>query len=168
MAHPALLEGVQSVLEGTRLSLVHHAADAPLPGSYWGAPEAGLVGSVVHVRPDTPLHSLLHETCHAVCMTPGRRAALDTDAGGEEIEECAVCLLQLCIAETLPGVGWQQLAADMDAWGYSFRHGSTVAWLAEDAGDARRWLAGREHVWRVLPAAVARAFDQLQHQRLCA
>ena len=28
---------------------------APLPGSYWGEPEAGLVGDRLYVRPDTPV-----------------------------------------------------------------------------------------------------------------
>jgi hypothetical protein len=32
------------------------------------------------------------------------------------------------------------LCADMDAWGYSFRLGSTQAWFEGDAEDARRWL----------------------------
>jgi hypothetical protein len=29
---------------------------------------------------------------------------------------------------------------DMDAWGYSFRLGSTRAWFEQDAADARAWL----------------------------
>jgi hypothetical protein len=29
---------------------------------------------------------------------------------------------------------------DMDAWGYSFRLGSTRAWFEADAADARHWL----------------------------
>ena len=37
--------------------------------------------------------------------------------------------------------------ADMDAWGYSFRLGSTRAWFERDAEDARAWLAER----RLLP-----------------
>jgi hypothetical protein len=28
----------------------------------------------------------------------------------------------------------------MDAWGYSFRLGSTAAWFGADAEDAREWL----------------------------
>ena len=28
----------------------------------------------------------------------------------------------------------------MDAWGYSFRLGSTAAWFERDASDARDWL----------------------------
>jgi hypothetical protein len=114
-----------------------------IPGSYWGAPEAGLVGNTVHVRPDTPLHSLLHEFCHAVCMDAGRRTQLHTDAGGDVLEENAVCYLQILLADRLPGVGRERLMRDMDAWGYSFRLGSTAAWFAEDAEDARLWL--REH-----------------------
>jgi hypothetical protein len=115
-------------------------AGATLPGSYWGESEAGLVGGVMYLRPDTPLHSALHEGGHFVCMDPTRRAALERDAGGDDAEECAVCLLQLLLADELPGVGRDRLLADMDAWGYSFRLGSAAAWLREDAEDARRWL----------------------------
>ena len=32
---------------------------------------------------------------------------------------------------------------DMDAWGYTFRLGSTRAWFEQDADDARQWLAER-------------------------
>jgi hypothetical protein len=40
--------------------------------------------------------------------------------------------------------------ADMDAWGYSFRLGSTRAWFEGDAEDAREWLEQRgllRHDW---------------------
>jgi hypothetical protein len=33
--------------------------------------------------------------------------------------------------------------SDMDAWGYSFRLGSTQAWFEGDAADARQWLLRR-------------------------
>ena len=33
-----------------------------------------------------------------------------------------------------------RLMQDMDAWGYSFRLGSTACWFREDAEDARKWL----------------------------
>jgi hypothetical protein len=33
--------------------------------------------------------------------------------------------------------------ADMDAWGYSFRLGSTRAWFEHDADDARVFLQAR-------------------------
>ena len=114
--------------------------DAAITGSYWGEPEAGVVGRRVHVRLDTPVHSLLHETCHVICMDGERRAGLERDAGGDDIEEAAVCYLQIVLADCLPGVGGDRLMRDMDAWGYSFRLGSSRAWFEGDAGDARAWL----------------------------
>jgi hypothetical protein len=115
----------------------------PIPGSYWGAPEAGIRGDLVFVRPDTPVHSALHEACHLICAGPGRRAAIDTDAGGDFAEEDAVCYLQIVLAGELPGVGRARMTADMDAWGYTFRLGSAGAWFAGDAEDARAWLVAR-------------------------
>jgi len=111
-----------------------------IPGSFWGAPEAGLIGSVIYLRDDTPVHSALHEAAHFVCMDATRRASLHTDAGGDFAEEDAVCYLQVLMAETLSGVGARRIYADMDAWGYSFRLGSTEAWFEQDAADARDWL----------------------------
>jgi hypothetical protein len=73
-------------------------------------------------------------------MSPERRAALDRDAGGDDAEECAVCYLQLLFADALRGAGRERLIADMDAWGYSFRLGSTRAWFEQDAAEARDWL----------------------------
>ena len=111
-----------------------------ITGSFWGDPEAGVVGRCVYVRMDTPVHSLLHETCHVICMTEARRACLDRDAGGDDLEEAAVCYLQVLLSDHLPGVGRQRLMQDMDAWGYSFRLGSTRSWFESDADDARAWL----------------------------
>jgi hypothetical protein len=111
-----------------------------IPGSYWGESEAGLRGDRLYARMDTPIHSILHEASHYICMTPERRAGLDRDAGGDDLEESAVCYLQVLLADELPGVGRRRLCADMDAWGYSFRLGSTQAWFEQDAGDARLWL----------------------------
>ena len=115
-----------------------------IPGSFWGAPEAGLVGRTLHVRADTPVHSALHEACHFICMDDGRRRALDTDAGGDIPEENAVCYLQALLADRLPGYNRQRLFADMDSWGYSFRLGSAAAWFNSDAADARDWLLRHE------------------------
>jgi hypothetical protein len=114
-----------------------------IPGSHWGAPEAGLIGCAVFVRDDTPVHSLLHEACHAICMDDERRRVLHTDAGGDVAEENAVCYLQILLADELPGVSRERLMADMDRWGYSFRLGSTRAWFEGDAEDAREWLRDR-------------------------
>jgi hypothetical protein len=123
---------------GLQLRLV--APDEIIPGSYWGEREAGLIGAQVFARLDTPLHSVLHESAHFICMTPERRAGLDTDAGGDDAEESAVCYLQIVLADSLPNVGGQRMCRDMDEWGYSFRLGSAAAWFAEDAEDARAWL----------------------------
>ena len=112
-------------------------------GSYWGEPEAGVIGDRVYVRHDTPVHSLLHEACHVICMTPDRRQKLKSDAGGDDIEECAVCYLQIVLADELAGAGRDRLMQDMDDWGYSFRLGNTRRWFEEDAEDAEVWLTSR-------------------------
>lgn len=148
------------------LRIEHGARGAAIPGSYWGEPEAGLIGDRLYVRADTPLHSLLHEACHYLCMTPERRVALDTNAGGDYDEENCVCYLQLVVADQLPGIGRARLAADMDAWGYSFRLGSALAWFQRDAEDARaalhRWGLLDQHdrlTWRLRDAVSAGAPD---------
>ena len=104
-------------------------------GSYWGEPEAGVMGDRVFVRRDTPIHSLLHETCHIVCMTADRRQRLKGDAGSDDLEEFAVCYLQVLLADALSGAGKERIMQDMDDWGYSFRLGSTRQWFDEDAED---------------------------------
>jgi len=114
--------------------------DAPITGSFWGEPEAGIVKRCVYVRLDTPVHSLLHETCHLICMDEKRRSSVERDAGGDDLEESAVCYLQILLADYLPGVGRDRLMQDMDTWGYSFRLGSSRAWFESDAADARAWL----------------------------
>lgn len=115
-------------------------ANAEIPGSYWGAPEAGLVKDTLYIRPDTPVHSALHEAGHWICMDENRREKLHTDAGGSVMEECAVNYLQILLAEALPDVGREKMLADMTAWGYSYREGNVYAWLAGDATDAIHWL----------------------------
>jgi hypothetical protein len=128
------------LLQGFGLELVLLGADERITGSYWGDSEAGLKGAYLYARPDTPVHSVLHEASHFICMSPERRARLDRDAGGNDDEESAVCYLQVLLAGELPGVGRARLIEDMDAWGYSFRLGSTRAWFESDAEDAREWL----------------------------
>ena len=123
---------------------LHHVADGePIPGSYWGEPEAGIIASNVYVRDDTPVHSMLHEACHLIVLPPERRALVHTDATDSVPEEDATCYLQIVLVAQLPGVGSQQLMADMDAWGYTYRLGSTKAWFEQDAEDARAWLIER-------------------------
>lgn len=126
------------------LELCQLPDNAPIEGSYWGDEEAGLVGSRLLARMDTPLHSILHEACHYICMDPQRRGELHTNAGGDFDEENAVCYLQVLAAGQLPGVGRQRMCDDMDRWGYSFRLGSAHAWFTRDAADTRAWLMQRE------------------------
>lgn len=114
--------------------------DHPIPGSYWGDCEAGLVGSTVYARADTPVHSLLHEASHLLVMPAERREHVHTDATDSVLEEDAACCLQILLAGQLPGVGSERLMADMDAWGYSFRLGSARAWFEQDAEDAQQFL----------------------------
>lgn len=123
---------------------LHRVADgAPIPGSYWGEPEAGIIGSDVYVRDDTPVHSMLHEACHLIVLPPERRALVHTDATDSVPEEDATCYLQIVLAGQLPGVGSARLMLDMDAWGYTYRLGSTKAWFEQDAEDAKAWLLER-------------------------
>ena len=120
---------------------LRQAADAEdIAGSFWGDEEAGLLGNTLVLRSDTPLHSILHEACHFICMDPGRREGLDTDAGGDYDEENAVCYLQILLADEIPSLGRDRMMEDMDAWGYSFRLGSARAWFEGDAEDANAWL----------------------------
>ena len=122
------------------LSLAWVPRGAAIPGSYWGDAEAGLIGNLLHLRPDTPVHSALHEAAHFICVDAGRRAQLHTDAGGDDQEESAVCYLQALLAARLAGYSRERLFLDMDRWGYSFRLGSARDWFERDAEDARTLL----------------------------
>ncbi|RKZ88077.1 MAG: hypothetical protein DRR19_12935 [Candidatus Parabeggiatoa sp. nov. 1] len=134
------LKPLQTLLSRFGLTIVQVDKDSPIPGSFWGEPEAGLTYKTVYVRPDTPIHSVLHEIGHYVCMDMQRRILLHTDAEGDYDEENGVCYLQILLADFLQGVGRERLWADMDTWGYSFRLGSSRAWFERDAEDARQWL----------------------------
>ena len=131
---------VGALLARFQLGLKRVPASAAIPGSYWGDSEAGLIASDLYARGDTPLHSVLHETGHFVCMTLERRKRLFRDAGGDDAEENAVCYLQVLLSEQLSCTSRARLFRDMDAWGYSFRLGSTERWFDHDADDASRWL----------------------------
>ena len=133
----------QRLLAAHELRLHRVAAGEPIPGSYWGEPEAGIIASDVYVRDDTPVHSMLHEACHLIVLPPERRAQVHTDATDSVPEEDATCYLQIVLAGHLPGVGSERLMADMDAWGYTYRLGSTKAWFEQDAEDAKAWLIER-------------------------
>ena len=129
-----------SLLDRYQLRFEICPAQHPIPGSYWGDDEAGLLGDRLYARPDTPVHSILHETSHYICMDGARRNRLDTNAMSDNDEENAVCYLQILLAEQLDWLGKDRILLDMDRWGYSFRLGSSRAWFEDDADDARRWL----------------------------
>ncbi|WP_355607957.1 hypothetical protein RZV17_06095 [Xanthomonas cannabis] len=137
------LEAPTALLGRYGLRLHRVDAGAPIPGSFWGEPEAGIIGCDVYVRDDTPVHSMLHEAGHLIVLPADRRAAVHTDATDSVDEEDATCYLQILLAEQLPGVGSARLMADMDAWGYTYRLGSTRAWFEQDAENARSWLNAR-------------------------
>lgn len=134
---------VPALLSKYGVNLIPVPQDEDIPGSFWGDEEAGLIGSDLLVRPDTPLHSILHETCHYICMDQGRREGLDTDAGGDYDEENAVCFLQILLSDHIDGFDRARMLKDMDTWGYTFRFGSAQAWFERDAEDARAWLLKR-------------------------
>lgn len=151
MANPAVLrladigwQAPTALLANFGLSLHRVANGKPIPGSYWGDEEAGIIGTRVYARADTPAHSMLHEACHLIVMPENRRLAVHTDATDSIAEEDASCYLQIVLADQLPGVGRARLMLDMDAWGYSFRLGSTAAWFHQDAEEARQFLWVRE------------------------
>ena len=133
-------QALRDLLGSHDLQLELVADDMPIPGSYWGDPEAGVIGCKVFARSDTPVHSILHEACHLIVLPLERRLLVHTNATDSIAEEDATCYLQIILADALPGVGSERLMADMDAWGYTFRLGSARTWFEKDASDARDWL----------------------------
>ena len=149
--HPAVLrfcdidqEEITALLGQYQLEICTAEKDQDIPGSYWGDEEAGLIGNRLYLRDDTPLHSILHESCHYICMDNERRKKLNTDAGSDIAEENAVCYLQILLVDKLASMDRNRLFADMDTWGYSFRLGSAKAWFEQDADEARDWLLQNE------------------------
>jgi hypothetical protein len=136
-------EAPAALLARYGLALSRVADGEPIPGSYWGENEAGLIGETVYARADTPVHSLLHEAAHLIVLPPERRAAVHTDATDSVEEEDAVCVLQALLGDQLPGVGRARVLADMDTWGYTFRLGSAQAYFDRDAAAAWQWLGVR-------------------------
>lgn len=141
------IEFVELLLSTYGLALARVRDGEEIPGSYWGQPEAGLIGHTVYARDDTPIHSLLHEACHLIVADPQRRAAIHTDASDSQAEEDATCYLQIVLGDAIPNIGRARIQTDMDRWGYTFRLGSARAWFERDADDARAWLLER----RLLP-----------------
>jgi len=137
------LDDARALLARYGLTLELVGDGAPIPGCYWGEPEAGVIGTSVYARGDTPVHSLLHETCHLIVAPDDKRIQIHTDASESQIEEDATCYLQILLGDALPGAGSACIMTDMDEWGYTFRLGSARAWFENDAEDARAWLLAR-------------------------
>ncbi|GMR16284.1 MAG: hypothetical protein BMS9Abin31_0606 [Gammaproteobacteria bacterium] len=151
-------QALQNLLEPYSILIKYVANNEPIPGSFWGNSEAGLIKNELYVRPETPVHSALHEACHYICLDSARRNALHTDAGGDYDEENAVCYLQILLAAKLSGCSADTLMKNMDSWGYTFRLGSALAWFRDDAEDAQHWLLKEQLIdqnntptWRLRP-----------------
>ncbi len=134
------LSSLQALLGRYGLQIEQVEPHQSIPGSWFGEPEAGLIGNTLYVRDDTPVHSALHESCHYICMSADRRASLHTNAGGGYDEENGVCYLSILLSDHIEGFGHERMFSDMDEWGYSFRLGSSRAWFEQDAEDAVEWL----------------------------
>ena len=137
-------QALQNLLHIYSIQVKSVANSETIPGSFWGDSEAGLIKNTLYVRPETPVHSALHEACHYICLDPVRRNDLDTDAGGDYDEENAVCYLQILLASKLSGCSADIVLRDMDSWGYTFRLGSALAWFQNDAEDAQKWLLKKQ------------------------
>ncbi len=142
--HGHRYEATKILLRRYGLNLVFVLPGAEIPASYWGTPEAGLIRATLYARADTPMHSVLHEASHYVCMTPTRRTTLHRDAGDDVAEENAVCYLSILLADRIPAYGRGHMFRDMDSWGYTFRLGSARRWFYADADDARAWLVAKD------------------------
>jgi hypothetical protein len=130
---------VSTLLSVYGLSMTVIPADEEIPGSFWGDEEAGLIANELLVRADTPLHSILHEACHYICMDKTRREGLDTDAGGDYDEENAVCYLQVLLADHIAQFGRQRMFEDMDRWEHSKRAiDGLVRFVRESLDEAHR------------------------------
>ena len=161
---------VAAMLAAYGARLLEVAAHAAIPGSYWGESKRGSSATSSTCVRTRRAHSFLHELCHYVCMDEERRAALATDAGGDDDEECGVCYLQVLLAERLRGFGAARCLADMDAWGYSFREGSARAWFEGDGEHAREWLLAHDLIDALEPptlqaALIAHSYETVTNAR---
>ena len=49
-------KALQQLLRAYDLEVIEVSETDTLPGSFWGDPEAGLIGNRLYVRPATPVH----------------------------------------------------------------------------------------------------------------
>lgn len=133
-------DAMRPLFDRYQLQLHEVSSNNEIPYSFWGTPEAGRQQSILYARADTPIHSLLHEACHFICMPPSLRHQPSIDAGGTAEEEDACCYLQLILSDYVPGFNQHIHLHDMNIWGYNFRLGSSARWFYADSDDARDWL----------------------------
>lgn len=135
-------EAIRPLLDKYHLGLTVVEKGSDIPHSFWGAPEAGRLQSELFAREDTPLHSIMHELAHYVCMTNLQRNSGAIDAGGSALIEDACCYLQILWSDAYGPTKFNKHIHlhDMDQWGYSFRLGSATRWFYADSDDARNWL----------------------------
>ncbi len=131
---------LETLLSRYKLQIHWVKENSPIPGTWFGEPEAGIIKNQLYIRSDTPIHSALHESCHYICMDAIRRKNLDTNAAGGYDEENGVCYLQILLADYLPEMNQESMMKDMDDWGYTFRLGSAKRWFEEDAEETKEWL----------------------------
>lgn len=138
------LDHLRELLQRFGISIILIEDEAPIPGSWFGEPEAGIIATTLYIRGDTPVHSALHESCHMICMDAKRRASLHTNAGGDYDEENGVNYMEITLAGYLPTLSSERMMQDMDCWGYTFRLGSAKAWFEQDSEDTHQWLIEHE------------------------
>jgi|TARA_B110000977_G_scaffold78491_1_gene105621 hypothetical protein len=131
---------LKPILTAYSMRIVEVTDNQTIPYSFWGDREAGRLGNTLYARADTPLHSLLHELCHYICMPASERNKDLVDAAGSASEENACCFFQIILSAFIDNYNQSRLFEDMDSWGYSFRLGSAIRWYTEDAEDTREWL----------------------------
>ncbi len=156
------ITGLRNLLQRFGLTLQITPDGQTIPGSFWGDEEAGLIDDQLLARQDTPIHSVLHEACHYICMDRERRLGLHTNAGGDYDEENAVCYLQILLADHISGFSSQRMLEDMDTWGYTFRLGSAAKWFFSDAEDAQQLLRD----WGIIDVANNPTFQLREDHRL--
>jgi hypothetical protein len=133
-------DALEPILMAYSMRIIELSENQHIPYSFWGESEAGRLRDTLYVRGDTPLHSVLHELCHYICMPNTERAKDLVDAAGSAAEENACCFFQIVLAGFIDSYDQSRLLQDMDTWGYSFRLGSAIRWYTEDAEDTRQWL----------------------------
>jgi len=106
----------------------------------------------VYARADTPVHLVLHEAGHIICMDAARRARLGHDAAASTPKKTRF-LLQIVLAGN-----WRltsAICADMDAWATPFRLGRSQP--GSNAPETRRVAGAARAAHRVRRADVSAA-----------